>query len=368
MAQINRDRVEQFGERLLEGLNNAALMLMVSLGHRSGLFDTMAGLPPATSAEIAGAAGLSERYVREWLGAMVTGRIVEHDPEGGRFRLPPEHAASLTREAGSGNMAPFAQYIAVLGAAEDDVLAAFTHGRGVPYERYARFHEVMAEDSNQSVVSALEGQILALDPALRRALEGGVDVLDVGCGAGRALNKLARLFPRSRFLGYDLSPEAVATARAQARELDLANVVFEVRDCTDLGEESRFDVIFTFDAVHDQGRPDLLLAGIRRALRPGGLYLMQDIKGRSHLHDNIDHPLGPFLYTISCMHCMSVSLAQEGGMGLGAMWGRETATRMLAEAGFDRVELRELEHDPQNDYYLCRSSRSAPAVAEARTS
>lgn len=357
-TRIDEAKAAAFAARLVDGLNHAALMLMTSLGHRSGLFDAMAQMAPATSAEIAAAVRLSERYVREWLGAMVTSRVVEHDAASGRYRLPPEHAAYLTRAAAPENMAAFAQYVAVLGAAEDDVLAAFSHGQGVPYERYPRFHEVMAEESEQTVVAALEDHVLQLDRELRQHLERGADVLDVGCGAGRALNKLARLFPKSRFKGYDLSPEAIHTARSAAHHAGLNNLAFEVRDCTELGEERGFDVIFTFDAVHDQGRPDLLLSGIRRALKPRGIYLMQDIKGSTHVDNNLDHPLAPFLYTISCMHCMSVSLAQ-GGLGLGAMWGREQALQMLDAAGFDDVRVHELPHDLQNAYYLCRSSAAA---------
>jgi SAM-dependent methyltransferase len=355
---IDTQKAELFTDRLIHGLNTASLMLMVSVGHRTHLFDVMSDLPPSTSDEIAEAAGLSERYVREWLGAMVTGGIVDHFPGTARYSLPAEHAASLTRGSSPNNISAFAQYVAVLGAAEDEVVEAFEHGRGVPYEHFPRFHEVMAEDSAQTVVSALEEHVLGLDPNLRAWLERGIDVLDVGCGSGRALNKLAGLFPRSRFRGYDLSADAVGAANREARERGLTNVAFEIRDCTNLDDIARYDVIFTFDAVHDQGRPDRLLAGIRRALKPGGLYMMQDIRGSSHVHENRDHPLAPFLYTISCMHCMSVSLAQ-GGMGLGAMWGKELALKMLGEAGFDNVSVRELPHDFQNAYYLCRSTPAA---------
>lgn len=116
-----------------------------------------------------------------------------------------------------------------------------------------------------------------------------------------------------------------------------------------------FDLITTFDAVHAQARPLGLLVGVRRALRPDGVYLMQDIRAASALHDNLEHPLRPLFYSISTMHCMSVSLAQ-GGEGLGTMWGRERAQALLAEAGFAQVTLHELPHDIQNDYYVVRSA------------
>ena len=107
----------------------------------------------------------------------------------------------------------------------------------------------------------------------------------------------------------------------------------------------------TFDAVHDQAEPARVLSNIERALKDEGVYFMQDIAGSSHVHNNMDHPVGPLLYTTSCMHCMSVSLAQDG-KGLGAMWGKELATDMLKEAGFTKIEIKELPHDPTNYYYI----------------
>ncbi len=353
---FDQDRAAAFEERFTGALNNAAAVLMVSIGHRTGLFDTMAGMAPATSEEIARAAGLSERYVREWLGAMVTSGIVDHDPAAGTYVLPAEHAAFLTRAAASDNMAVFAQYIPVLGAVEDDIVECFRKGGGVPYERYPRFHEVMAEDSGLSVLPVLREHILPLVPRLVERLEAGIDVLDAGCGRGKALNQMASWFPNSHFTGYDLSEEAVAYATAEAKAQGNANVRFVQRDLSDFdgtAEPEAFDLVTTFDAVHDQAKPAELLAGIRRSLRSGGVYLAQDIKASCHVHNNMDHPIGTLLYTISCLHCMTVSLAQ-GGAGLGAVWGRETAERMLAEAGFGSVEVHELEHDVQNCYYVCR--------------
>jgi hypothetical protein len=150
--ELNQPQVEAFAEKMLDMLNGAALALMTSIGHRTGLFDTMATLPPSTSMQIAAAAGLHERYVREWLGAMVAAGVVEVDPASTRFILPAEHAAVLTRAAAADNMAVFAQYIALLGGVEDDIVECFKQGGGVPYARYPRFHAVMAEDSGQSVL------------------------------------------------------------------------------------------------------------------------------------------------------------------------------------------------------------------------
>ena len=349
-------KAEAFAGNLLTMLNHGAACLMISLGHRSGLFDAMRDQAPMTSDELAAKAGLNERYVREWLGAMTTAGITVVDGEANRYRLPAEHAAFTTRPAGADNMAVFAQYVGILGAVEDDVLECFRKGGGVPYGKFPRFHAVMAEDSGQSVLSTLESHVLPLVPGLAERLRDGIRVCDVGCGSGRILVKLAELFPRSTFTGLDFSEEATGYGRAQAKEKGLTNVTFVVRDLSDFdttAEPAAYDWITTFDAVHDQAKPLNVLKGIRRALADGGTYLMQDIRGSSHVHKNLEHPIGTFLYTVSCMHCMTVSLAQ-GGEGLGAMWGEEKTREYLAKAGFGSVEKHELAHDIQNNWYVVR--------------
>jgi len=355
-AEFDAAKAEAFAGQILSALNQGALCLMLSVGHRTGLFDAMRTLPPATSAEIASHAGLNERYVREWLGAMVTSGVVEVDPATTRFVLPAEHEAFLTRAAAADNIAVLAQYIALLDGVEDDIVECFKRGGGVPYERFPRFHAVMEEDSGQSALSSLESHILPLVAGLTDRLDAGIRMLDVGCGRGRIMYRLAALYPRSRFVGMDLSPEAIEYARAEAARLGLRNIEFvavDLSDFEDTAEPEAFDFITTFDAVHDQAQPLSVLRGIHRALKPDGVYLMQDIKGSSHVHNNIGHPIGTFLYTVSCMHCMTVSLAQ-GGEGLGAMWGEEKTREYLQRAGFHAIETHQLAHDIQNNWYVVR--------------
>lgn len=350
---FDEQKAELFAGNLLQTLNSGGVTLMISIGHRTGLFDTMADLPPSTPAEIAEAAGLNERYVREWLGSQVTGRIIEYDAETGLYNLPAEHAAFLTRPAVQDNMASIAQFIPLLGAVEDDILECFKNGGGLSYQKFPRFHQVMAEESGQTVLPALIGKILPLAPGLTERLEQGIKVLDVGCGSGRALVKLARTYPNSNFTGYDFSVEAVGRANREAAENDLPNITFEVRDVSTLSGDTRFDLITAFDSIHDQAKPAEVLSGIRKSLNEGGVFLMQDITGSSHVHKNLDHPVAPLMYTISCLHCMTVSLA-DGGAGLGAMWGEEKAVEMLKEAGFETVQVNRLDHDILNNYYVAR--------------
>jgi 2-polyprenyl-3-methyl-5-hydroxy-6-metoxy-1,4-benzoquinol methylase len=355
-TQFDSTKADAFSGELLNTINYGALCLMVSIGHRTGIFDVMRGLPPSTSDEIATKAGLNERYVREWLGAMATAGVVDVDPSSARYVLPPEHAAFLTRAAAADNIAVFAQYIAILGAVEDEIAECFKKVGGVPYEKFRRFHAVMAEDSGQSVLSSLEYHILPLVPGLTDRLARRIRVLDVGCGSGRIMNRLAELFPGSRFVGIDLSPEAIGTARREAAQKGLRNIEFMARDLSNFDETAEpdaYDFITTFDAIHDQAKPLKVLKGIHRALKADGVYLMQDIRGSSHVHNNLDHPIGTFLYAISTMHCMTVSLAQ-GGEGLGAMWGEEKTQEYLQKAGFRSVETHQLKHDIQNNWYVVR--------------
>lgn len=352
---IDEQRAQAFEERMVDILNHGALCLMASIGHRTGLFDAMAALGPARVDMLAAQAGLDERYVTEWLGAMTTGRIVEHDPHAGTYRLPAEHAQILTR-SGEENLAVFAQYIPLFGAVEDRIVDCFRNGGGVDYAAFPRFHAVMEEDSAQTVLAALREHILALVPGLTDRLEQGIRVIDVGCGRGRALNELAGWFPHSTFVGYDLSDEAIGYARDTATSRGLDNVDFHPVDAARLHEvvePASAELVTTFDAVHDQADPEAVVRGIRHALTDEGIYLAQDIDASSTHHGDLDHPIGPLLYTISCLHCMTVSLAR-GGAGLGAMWGRERARRLFRTAGFSSIEIHTLDHDPQNAYYVCR--------------
>lgn len=351
--QLDQLKLEAFGDRMLDVLNSAAITLMISIGHQTGLFDAMADRPPMTSTQLAGVAGLQERYVREWLGAMVTGRIVEHNEVDGTYVLPPEHAAWLTRAAGMNNWAIAAQYIPLLARVEERIVRCFREGGGVPYANYPRFQRLMAEDSGAWHDVMLIDTILPIVPRLVERLRAGIDVLDVGCGRGHALNLMARAFPASRFTGCDFSEEGIAAGQAEAAHLGLYNARFDYRDVASLSITGEYDLITAFDAIHDQAQPSAVLQGIARALRPDGVFLMVDFTASSNVSENLALPLGPFLYTVSCLHCMTVSLALNGA-GLGAMWGEQTAVRMLKEAGFGEVEVQRIKSDSSNSYYIAK--------------
>lgn len=343
---------EDFAGRFLQILNDGMLCLMISVGHKAGLFDTMARLAPSTSAEIAKAAKLNERYVREWLGGMVTGRIVDYDPQTGRYSLSASRAAFLTRDAGIDNLAVFAQYISLMGNVEDRIVACFKKGGGVPYSAYPQFQKVQGEETRRVFDARLVNDILPLAGLVGR-LKDGIDAVDVGCGTGHAVNLMARAFPKSTFYGYDISRDGISMARAEAKKMKLKNARFKVVDVSKMDDRQKFDLVTAFDTIHDQAKPAKVLKAIHRSLKKGGTFLMQDIAASSHLHENMGHPLAPTIYTISTMHCMTVSLAY-GGEGLGTAWGKQKALKMLAEAGFGPVEVKEVPGDILNYYYVAR--------------
>jgi SAM-dependent methyltransferase len=348
----DQNKAKAFLQLMVRHLEGASVMVMVELGRRLGLFEAMAGMGAAASADIAGRSGLSERYVREWLGAMVCGGLVEHDASAGTYRLPPEHASSLTGTS-TRNIATIGEMFPLLTRVIPEVTEAFRTGAGVPYSAYQPdFTGVMDRRSRPRYEENLLSKYLTLPEGLIPRLEAGIRVADVGCGTGHCIGLMAAHFPKSTFVGYDFSELAIAQAQASAAARNLTNATFLVQDVARLEASQPFDLMTAFDAIHDQADPAGVLRRIRSLLAPGGMFVMLDVCASSRLAENIGVPMAPFLYTVSTMHCMSVSLA-GGGPGLGAAWGHQVATRMLEEAGFKEVRLFE-RVDPINSLYVAR--------------
>jgi len=355
VAELDRKRVQAFARKVFGLYTDGMLTLMVHIGHRAGLFEALAR-GPATSEELAERAGLEERYVREWLGAMATGGIAEYDVASRRFTLPVEHATCLTG-ASSRNLAPGSQMLLLLSKHVPKIIDCFRHGGGVPY---SDFRPEFTETQDASWRLLYDGLLikgfLPAVPGLPERLEAGIRVADLGCGTGHAVNLMAREYPRSSVVGYDLGPDAIARARAEAEAMGLTNARFDVLDATKLPPLPTFDLLTSFDAIHDQKDPAAALRAAAGALAPDGIYLMVEPKASSRLEENIGNPFAAYMYSMSTLHCMTVSLA-EGGAGLGTAWGEQTARRMLAEAGFPSVDVVDAP-GPQNSIYICRLARS----------
>jgi SAM-dependent methyltransferase len=366
MAQ---NRQADFSERLTDILNHGALNLGLALGYQLKIFDVMADLDrPVTGRELAQAARLHQRYVEEWLGIMCTGQIIEIHPRDlsdsenssvePKFYLPPAHAALLTRNAGSTNMGVYTQEIPLLTQiAMARVLEDFSTGAGIEFSAYPRFQAFMAQLSHAKHRQVLIPQFLPQvdDGHLIARLEKGIRVCDLGCGQGVALHLMARHFPASVFVGIDNDAAAIDQARQTTADLGLTNLTFQKKNAAAIENDASlsdvFDYITAFDAIHDQSHPLAALRGVRHMLAPGGLFSMIDIDAASHPAGNMDHPMGPFLYTVSLMHCMPVGLSDQG-RGLGMMWGRDRAVSLLEQAGFRRIKVLEMAHDPFNVHYL----------------
>jgi len=346
----DKNKARAFMQTMLDIMNGGALSLMMSIGHKTRLFDTMDGASPASSADIAEQCGLSERYVREWLSAMACGGIIDYNASTDQFDLPDEHAGLLTRRSGPLNLTVPMQQIGLLAEVEADIVEAFESGGGVPYDKFPRFQALMSETSGSRFDRTLIDQIVPL-LGINDQLTNGIDVADIGCGSGKALSILGSAYPNSRFVGFDVSESGIAAAREASA--GLGNVTFELCDAAQLEPVDCFDVATTFDAIHDQAHPMAVLAGVNRMLRSGGTYLCVEPKASSLLEENMQDPMASFMYTVSTMHCMTVSLAY-GGEGLGTAWGHQTATAYLTDAGFTEIEITGVRDDRSNNYFVSK--------------
>jgi SAM-dependent methyltransferase len=352
---IDTARIEQFGQQLFGTYVGALTTYMIDIGHRLGLFDELAK-SSGTSDEIAARASLDERYVREWLAALVTAGAIAYDPAHRTYELPAEHAVLLTGP-GSNNVARFAQLPTLLAKHVQPVSDAFRTGGGVPYSAYRpEFTSVMDAANRNFFDEQLVDAVVPLVPGLAEVLTAGARAADIGCGTGHALVLLAAAYPNSTFVGYDLAEDALAAGRAEAKSAGVGNVRFEQRDVARLDIDRKLDVVLSFDTIHDQVDPRAVLAGIHRALVPGGRYVMVEPRVSSNLEDNIGNPMAPLVYGTSVLHCMTVSLA-GGGAGLGTGFGEQLARELLVEAGFESVTVEAAPGDPLDGVFICSRPR-----------
>jgi 2-polyprenyl-3-methyl-5-hydroxy-6-metoxy-1,4-benzoquinol methylase len=352
-APFDPAKAEAFAGQLMGTLQGGLLSHLVDLGHRTGLFLAAAG-GPGTSAEIAERAGLQERYVREWLAAMAAARIVAYDATTATFVLPPEHAALLV---GDGSMAPIAGMNTLLAKYVPELARVFRDGGGIPYAAYCpEFSEAMDAVGRGVFDRFLIDQYLPMVPDLGERLAAGARVADVACGSGHALVLLARAFPRSTFVGYDLDEPALDRARLEAAAEGLTNVTFEVGDVAELAVDEPFDVVFIFDALHDQVDPTGVLDRVRHAIAHDGIFFLREPHVADSLEANLENPMAPVVYSVSTLHCLTVSLA-HGGAGIGTAFGEQHARRLLTEAGFEDPAIHPAPGEPFDAVYATTPRR-----------
>ncbi len=334
---IDQAKAEAFVGKVLADTTSLAVTVMSSIGDRLGLFKSLARQGPATSEELADRAHVNERYAREWLGAMASAGYLEYDPASRRFTLPPEHVPVLAQEGGPVFFGGVQQEMVGLVGPFNQLLEAFRSGGGVPMEAYdPSAWEGVARFTNGWFENLLVPVWLPAMPDVQAKLEHGARIADVGCGQGRALIKLAQTYPQSRYVGYDNFAPGIEQATANAGAAGVADRVrFEHRDVSE-GLPEQYDVITTFDVVHDAVNPRGLLRAIRNGLQPDGRYVCLEINSSDKLEENAG-TLGAFFYSCSVLYCMTTSLAHHGE-GLGTVGLPESKMRELsAEAGFSHV-------------------------------
>jgi SAM-dependent methyltransferase len=343
--------VEQFIGRGISDIAGAMTTIFCIVGDRLGLFRAL-DEGPATATELSTRAGIDERYALEWLRGLASAGYVEEGTDG-RYVLPPAHAVVLAREGDPLFVGGAFQELGGMLPALERIIAAFRAGGGVPQAAYPDdAYTGMARFTAAWFDHHLLGAWLPLLPELRERLERGIRWADVGCGAGRAVIRLAQEFPQSTFAGFDAFPAQVELARAAADAAGVADrVSFEIADAAQ-GIPERWDVISTFDVVHDAVDPDALVAGIRRSLTDDGAYLMLEINCADEHADNRG-PLATVLYGFSILYCMTTSLA-HGGAGLGTCGCPPAVVEMIGHgAGFGTVREVPIE-DPFNRLYELR--------------
>jgi SAM-dependent methyltransferase len=347
---IDEAKVEAFVGKVLTDVSATTTAVLAAIGDRLGLWKDLATKGPATSDELAVRTNIHPRYAREWLGAMATAGYIEH--AGGTFTLPAEHVPALAQERGPVFFGGCLEMMTGLLAVIDPLTEAFRSGGGVSQDAYPQqTYDGMDRFTASWHENHLLQEWIPAVPEVATALEGGIDVADVGCGRGRAVTKIAQAFPKSKVTGFDIFAPNIEAAKGIARDAGAGNAAFEVRDVSK-GLPARYDLITTFDVVHDSADPLGLLRTIHEALNPGGTYLCLDINCSDKLDENIG-PLGAMFHGFSVLYCMTTSLS-KGGAGLGTVGFHEPKVKELCEeAGFSSVKRLPLEN-PFNNLYEIR--------------
>jgi 2-polyprenyl-3-methyl-5-hydroxy-6-metoxy-1,4-benzoquinol methylase len=305
------------------------------IGDRMGIFKAMANAGPLTISELAARTGLSERYIREWLGAMAAAHYVEHDASRDSYLLTPEYAAALADEDSPFFVGSYFQMAQAAVTVAPKVAEAFKTGKGVTQSEYpTSFFEAAERNSRTRYLHKLLRKWIPAMPQVVEMLKAGGVAADVGCGGGRAAIMIAQAFPKARVVGYDMHAESIERARRNAQSAGVAGrVTFEAADGSSLPQR-KFDFVSTFDVVHDAVDPAGLIAAIRRSLKDDGTYLVQEVNVSDKVSENI-RPMGKMVYSVSTLYCMTTSLA-HGGAGLGTAMGEAKARELASQAGFTR--------------------------------
>jgi SAM-dependent methyltransferase len=334
---VDEAKLHQFVGQMLSDLGGAASVALVRIGDALGLYKTLHERGAMTAAELAAAAGVNERYVREWLSHHAASNYVAYDPATQKFTLPPEQAMVFAIEDSPVFMTGAFSAMATLLDNQPKVEPAFRTGAGVAWGDQASclFCAVARFFRPAYLNNLVQHWLPALDGVVDK-LKRGARVADVGCGHGVSTAIMARAFPNSQFIGYDFHPSSIEQARQHAREHGVAaNTRFEVGTAKDYPEKD-FDLVAFFDCLHDMGDPAGAAAHVRQSLKPDGSWMIVEPIAGDRLEDNLN-PVGRIHYAASTMVCVPTSLAQEVGAALGAQAGEAKLREVVTAGGFRSV-------------------------------
>lgn len=350
---MDKQRSNTFMLKVVADVATTLAATLVIVGDRTGLFKAMAGAGPLTGAELAERAGIARRYADEWLAAMAGAGYVEYDPSNSRFRLPDEHAQFLADPASEYYLGGLFAGLPTMASVIPRLADAFLSGGGIAFSDFGAELPMALAAMNRSVYeNRLVKSWLPAVPGVVEKLQAGGRAIDIGCGIGVVSIALARAFPQASVAGLDFDARSIELARAEAERAGVA-VEFLAQGVETLPIEPRWDLITSFDVVHDLPDPEGALRRIRAGLAHGGTYLMVEPKVAGALEHDLANPFARMLYGMSCVHCVPQSLAL-GGPGLGACWGERGARALAADAGFvhfERLDIR----SPAMAFYALRA-------------
>ncbi|MEO1064841.1 MAG: class I SAM-dependent methyltransferase [Actinomycetota bacterium] len=353
-AEFDVDEMKLFSFKVWTYKMGEQVSMLIHLGDRLGLYSTLDGQGPMTSEAVAGASGLDERFVREWLLGQAAAGLIERT-EDGRFEMTAVQAAVLADEHGSIAFSAGAFRGGTDPVILDRIAESFRTGIGITYEEQGpdaatSLARMTAPWSRQALTSVI---LPGLDGVVEK-LEAGATVLDVGCGGGVTLSILAAAFPRTRCIGYDPSPSAIAHALEHAASHGATNAEFVVASGEDLPPSGDVDVVLTFDCLHDMAFPDRAAAAIRRAIAEDGTWLIKDIRSTGSFEQDSRNPLLAMFYGFSIGSCLQSATSEPGGLGLGTLGLHpRAAEELVTEAGFTRFATHDFD-DAANLYYEVR--------------
>lgn len=354
MDQPPLEQVLPFALRVWTYKMGERVSMLIHVGDRLGLYKAMTGAGALTAAELASATGLAERLVREWLLGNAAADLVRSD-DGERFELDDAAAAVLADETDSEWFAAGAFSGPLTPDVIDGIVESFRTGVGVPYDAHgAGGAHAVARSLGPWVRVALVPRLLPLLEGVTGKLEEGADVADVGCGAGVALIALAREFPESRFVGYDISRHAIEAGRKRVAEAGVTNVELVHAGADDLPTDPTYDLVITFDCLHDMPRPDDAARAIRRAVKDDGTWLVKEIRSTGSFADDRRNPVLALMYGMSVTVCLQSSLSEPGAEGYGTLGLPPQRLEAIARAaGFSVVRQHDI-GEPPNLYYEIR--------------